>query len=397
MEILSYIDSKSSFLMPNVSATLEEMLHGQKKRQKKQRHQNEQKFIHRSAVSTKAFSFDASVVDTLYSYVIKARYVLLSVSALLLLALGVVSITSYVQSFATPLEFQEIVLVEEELLTSSMHSFVSLYGSSEVYEEEALALLASGQSTQLYTQPVSFSTYTVQQGDSIHTISNKFGLDNISTLIGINEIDNVRLLWAGQKIKVPSMDGLMYTVKSGDSLEAIAKQYSVTIEEILDVNELDSINLYEGEILFVPGATMDSTSLKQALGELFIHPLSVRWRISSYYGYRADPFTGVRSFHTGTDFAVPKGTPVRSAMSGTVSTAGYSSIYGYYVIVNHGNGYQTLYAHFMEAAPVKKGQNVNQSSIIGYVGSTGYSTGNHLHFSVYKNGKLVNPNTVINY
>ncbi len=395
MQILSYIDSKSSFSIPNVGLTLEEMLHGQKKKRKKNR--NVQNFVSQSKGKTKIVSIDFSKVNSFYELLVKGRYVILSFCVLLLVSLGLVAVSTHITNLAQPLSFQEIVLVEEEVLSGAMHSFLSVKEGAEIYEAEALALLDATQANQLFSLPVKYTQYTVQQGDSIHTISNKFGLDNISTLIGINEIENVRLLRAGQSLKIPSIDGLTYTVKSGDSLDAIATNHSVSIEEILDVNELDSITLFEGDTLFIPGATMDSTSLRQALGELFKHPLSVRWRLSSNYGYRADPFTGVRSFHTGTDFAVAKGTPVRAAMSGTVSTSGYSSIYGYYVIVNHGNGYQTLYAHFMEPAPVKKGQNVSQSSIIGYVGSTGYSTGNHLHFSVYKNGKLVNPNTVINY
>ncbi len=389
MEIISYFDSKT---VPISTPSLEDMLRSQVLPQR--RSGGVQKKSH---VKVKEKKAPFLTIDALCNGIIKSRYVLLITCSALLLAYAGISITLHLQDFAKPLDFQQGVLFEEEVLKNSMQSFVELSSSSQVYEEEALALIAIAESKSLYSQPVSFSNYTVQNGDSIHSISTKFGLRNISTLIGINEIDNVRLLWAGQKITVPSVDGLLYEVKKGDSLESIAKHHSVTIEEILDVNELESSLLHAGETLFVPGAMLDTTTLRQALGELFKHPLSGRWRLSSNYGYRADPFTGVRSFHTGTDFAIAKGTPVRSAMSGTVSTVGYSSVYGYYVIVNHGNGYQTLYAHFMEAAPVSKGQTVSQNSVIGYVGSTGYSTGNHLHFSVYKDGKLVNPKTVLNF
>ncbi len=392
MEIISYFDSMD---VPVASPSLEEMLRAQNHSRKTSR-PIQKKSISREK-KTHVKKVDFFVLDIVCKVVTKSRFVLLSLCALLVVAYISISIGLYLKGFATPLNFHQAVLFEEQVLESSMQSFVESTASSQVYEEEALALIAIAESKNLYSQPVSFTNYTVQSGDSIHSISNKFGLQNISTLIGINEIDNVRLLWSGQKIVIPSVDGLMHEVRQGDSLESIAKQHSVTIEEILDVNELESSLLHVGDILFVPGAMLDNTTLRQAMGELFKHPLSGRWRISSNYGYRADPFTGVRSFHTGTDFAIGKGTPVRSAMSGTVSTAGYSSVYGYYVIVNHGNGYQTLYAHFMEEAPVKKGQSVNQSSIIGYVGSTGYSTGNHLHFSVYKDGKLVNPKTVLSF
>ena len=76
------------------------------------------------------------------------------------------------------------------------------------------------------------------------------------------------------------------------------------------------------------------------------------------------------------------------------ATAGWNNVYGNYVIISHGNGYQTLYAH-MQNYTVKAGQTVNQGERIGYVGSTGYSTGPHLHFTVYKNGKLIDPSTVL--
>ncbi len=396
MEIISYFDSKNSFALPMSAPSLEDMLRAQVTHKKKDnRRQKEVSQKKGSVQKEHSVSFDS---DIFFNNIVKLRYALIAIAFLFLVAVGGVSVMIYTKTFASPVDFHQAVLVEEEVLTESMHSFVSLGSSAYSYEEdESIAILSELNSSSLYTQPVSFQNYTVQSGDSIHSISTRFGLDNISTLIGVNNIENVRLLRSGQKIIVPSIDGLIYNVKKGDSLEKISSQYSVTIEEILDVNELDSSILQIGETLFIPGARLDTTSLRQAMGELFKHPLSGRWRLSSNYGNRADPFTGVRSFHTGADFAIAKGTPVRSAMSGTVSTAGYSSIYGYYVIVNHHNGYQTLYAHFMEAAPVKKGQSVSQNTIVGYVGSTGYSTGNHLHFSVYKDGKLVSPRTVINY
>ena len=94
--------------------------------------------------------------------------------------------------------------------------------------------------------------------------------------------------------------------------------------------------------------------------------------------------------HYGVDFGVKKNTPIGAAMSGKVVYVGYSNIFGNYVIINHGNGYQTLYGH-MTKALCHNGQQVSQGTRIGLVGSTGYSTGPHLHFTVYKNGSLVDP------
>ncbi|WP_407429321.1 peptidoglycan DD-metalloendopeptidase family protein, partial [Treponema sp.] len=237
---------------------------------------------------------------------------------------------------------------------------------------------------------VSFQSYTVKSGDSISTISRKFGLSNISTLIAVNDISNVRTLRSGQKLKIPSMDGLIHKVSGGESLNSLSVKYHVSVEELLDVNDLDSEVLTKNMELFIPGAKLDSNSLKKAMGELFVYPITASWRLSSKFGPRKDPFTGVASNHTGVDMACPTGTPVRSAMSGTVVVAGWSNVFGNYIIINHGNGYQSLYGHLSKII-AKKGQSVDSSTKIGLVGSTGYSTGPHLHFTVYKNGQLVDP------
>ena len=243
-------------------------------------------------------------------------------------------------------------------------------------------------------EAVTFQTYTVKAGDSISTISRKFGLSNISTLIAVNDISNVRTLRSGQKLKIPSQDGLIHKVQSGDSLNSLSVKFHVSVEEILDANDLETETLSKDMELFIPGAKMDAMSLKKAMGELFVYPITASWRLTSKFGPRKDPFTGVASNHTGIDMACPTGTPIRAAMSGTVVYAGWSNIFGNYVIINHGNGYQTLYGH-MSKILAKKGQSVDSNTRIGLVGSTGYSTGPHLHFTVYKNGKLVDPLTLL--
>ncbi len=243
-------------------------------------------------------------------------------------------------------------------------------------------------------QTVTFQNYKVLPGESISTISRKFGLSNISTLIAVNNIDNVRSLRSGQTLRIPSMDGLIYKVQSGDSLNALSVRFHTSVEEILDANDLVTDSLSKGMELFIPGAKMSSSDLKKAMGELFVYPITASWRLSSKFGPRKDPFTGVASNHTGIDMACAQGTPIRAAMSGKVVYVGWSNIFGNYVIINHGNGYQSLYGH-MQKTLVKNGQSVDQSTRIGLVGSTGYSTGPHLHFTVYKNGKLVDPLTLL--
>ena len=286
---------------------------------------------------------------------------------------------------------------EIETLDKAMLKFVLPNGE----RDEASLLLSGGSLANTaplgampYTQPVTFTQYTVKAGETISGIARQFNLTNISTLISVNDIQNVRLLRAGQKLSVPSLDGIFYQVKQGDTLAGISAKNNIRVEAILDVNNLDSAAIIAGSKLFLPGVHLDTTSLKKAMGELFVSPIAASWRFSSPFGWRPDPFTGVRSQHTGIDMAVPLGTPIFAAMSGTVAVASYSSIYGNYVIINHGNGYQTLYGH-MQKILAQKGQTVNQGSKIGLVGSTGYSTGPHLHFSVYKNGRLIDPMSVL--
>ena len=111
---------------------------------------------------------------------------------------------------------------------------------------------------------------------------------------------------------------------------------------------------------------------------------------TSTYGYRVHPITGNYSFHNGLDLASYQGTPIYASKSGTVTTATYNYAYGYYVTINHYDGFSTLYGH-MTNYVVSEGDYVEQGQVIGYVGSTGYSTGPHLHFTIYYNGSTVNP------
>lgn len=247
----------------------------------------------------------------------------------------------------------------------------------------------------LFEKPVSYQTYKVLSGDTISGIAKKFGLKNISSLISVNNIDNVRYLKYGQKLKIPSIDGILYKVQKNDTIQSIVEKNKIKLESLLDVNELSSETLSVGQELFLPGVGLDQTALRNAMGELFRIPIRAKFRWTSDFGYRIDPIKGVPSNHTGVDMACPTGTPIYSAMSGTVKFTGSSNVFGKYVIVDHGNGYQTLYAH-MSKITSKKGQYVSQNTQIGLVGNTGYSTGPHLHFTVYKNGKIINPKTVLN-
>lgn len=306
-------------------------------------------------------------------------------------------VTDYIESHGNPVLFESLPDSELEALTAAMAKF-AMETNEDEFDENGNVLSDDGKvltpASLGIGQAVSFSTYTVKSGDAISTIARKFGLGNISTLIAINDIDNVRTLRAGQKLRIPSMDGLVHSVKKGESLNSISVKYHVSVEELADTNDLTTHQLHVGQELFIPGAKMDATSLRKAMGELFTYPIKASWRLTSRFGSRKDPFTGVQSNHTGIDMACPTGTPIYAAMSGSVVYSGWSNIFGNYVIINHGNGYQTLYGH-MSKILARKGQSVSQGTRIGLVGSTGYSTGPHLHLTVYKNGRLVDPLTLL--
>lgn len=402
MEIISCLETELMSHNAYITTSLEDMLKNQRPTKHSVKNEKVKKntkygFVNQnlslSVPKIPAISID--FIDILKKYALwieKQKLFVLGFVAVVCVLATVTSGLQYLQRKARPLEFN-ISSLENDVLLNQMNALVYKVEEDQFDAEGNLSL---SDEISNFTQAVSWTTYTVSSGDNISSLSKKFGLSNISTLIAVNNIDNVRLLRPGQELKIPSMDGLYHIVKSGDTIDSIGKKYGTPVVQILDVNELESAHLSVGEKLFIPGARLDSTSLKKALGELFVSPLSVSWRFTSPYGYRADPFTGVRSFHTGIDMAAPQGTAVKATMSGTVSAVGYTNVYGNYVIIRHEGGYQTLYAH-LQSYSVKMGQKLNQGQRIGALGNTGYSTGPHLHFSVYKNGKAIDPTSVLKF
>ena len=307
----------------------------------------------------------------------------------------VVDTISYRESFATGISLVNEDINAANFLDNALELFAMSNdafsdASGNVLDEEGNAVVP----VVSYMQPVSFQNYTVRSNDTVGGICYKFGLSKIDTIIGVNNIGNVRDLRVGQKLRIPSRDGLIHSVTSGETLEKLATKFSVSIADLLDVNDLSSSNLSIGQEIFIPGARLDSDTLERAMGEVFRYPITASWRLTSKFGSRIDPISGVRKNHTGIDMACPTGTAIKAAMTGTVAFTGYNNTYGYYVIINHHDNYQTLYAH-MSKILTKKGDRVSQGDKIGLVGSTGYSTGPHLHFTVYKNGNLVDPQTLL--
>jgi len=237
-----------------------------------------------------------------------------------------------------------------------------------------------------------YDTHLVQSGENVSELAVNFGL-NQGTIISTNKIANTRLLQIGKVLKIPNQDGILHTVRNGDTLSSIAERYKADSEAIKTANELFSDKIKTGTDLFIPGAQLDWVTIQEANGDLFIWP--IRGGITSAYGYRRDPFNeNRRQFHSGMDISGSAGTPIMAAMAGRVSVVGYDDILGNYVVISHHSGYRTLYGH-MSVIRTRTGAYVSMGERIGDVGSTGLSTGPHLHFTVYKNGVTVNPRSLM--
>ena len=244
---------------------------------------------------------------------------------------------------------------------------------------------------------ITYQTYRVKSGDMIGFIADAFDVTQ-DTIISVNNIKQSRLIQPGQYLKIPSMPGIIYTVKkNGETPVTIAEKYKVNADKTALANNVSLDTEFKaGTSLFVPEAELDWATRQEINGDLFKKPLHARYWLSSNYGWRASPFNaGKRTFHGGIDMAVSQGTPIYAALDGTVTAVGYNATYGNYVIITHHSGYKTLYGH-MKSTACRKGNFVYTNTVIGYVGSTGMSTGPHLHFTVYKNGKTINPMTVLN-
>lgn len=245
-------------------------------------------------------------------------------------------------------------------------------------------------------------THTVQKGDTLISIAVQHGV-SIETLYWFNGLKSADLLAVDQKLSIPPIDGLIYKVEAGDTLDSIAEAFDVRKGNLIAYapnNLREPYALTEGQELFVPGASkaiprppatpsgrpFRLTAPGYAAlpgGERFSWPTS--GRLTDRFGW-----TGTR-WHNGLDIAAPWGTPIYAAAAGTVSTAGWQSGYGYMVSINHGDGWETRYGHMAQQPEVSSGQWVARGQLIGYIGCTGNCTGPHVHFEIRYNGANTNP------
>jgi len=267
------------------------------------------------------------------------------------------------------------------------------------------------------TQSILYCVYTIQPGDTLSTIAEQFGLKNgdvtaADLLVNSNKPDIASaddLLQIGQKIRVPTQNGVVHIVRSGETLSSIAETYDVATSDIAAVPQNGVVDLNAlkiGQELLVPNpkrfakpAPAPAPSASSGSSSSSGGPQIVRGGKASQSGF-IWPVTGPISSYFGPahplgidiDLYSNPNAPIAAAAAGKVVFAGGNPCcsYGYYVVIDHGNGFETLYAHFSSIA-VSVGQQVAQGQLLGYGGRTGYATGNHLHFEVHLNGQVVNP------
>lgn len=247
--------------------------------------------------------------------------------------------------------------------------------------------------------------YEVQSGDTISSIAQKFGV-SADTIKWSNALLNINQVKPGQVLKILPVTGVSYTVKSGDTLESVAKKYSANEQAILDFpfNDIpDDFKLKIGQLLVIPDGSPPevrlpkprpqpqylaqgpaSPAFQAPYGAQFIWPTG--GQLTQYFSW----------YHPGVDIANKSAPGIAASDGGVVAVAGWPDRYGYgnRVVIDHGNGYRSLYAHLSNIY-VSIGETISRGQLIGQMGSTGRSTGIHLHLEIHYKGVAVNPLAIL--
>ncbi len=259
------------------------------------------------------------------------------------------------------------------------------------------------------TNSVSFASLKIsfveiKKGDNYWKIARDYNT-NIDSLIGVNIFWEDLLARVGDVVAVPDQKGVLEFITDYRQIGDLAQEYGVGVDDIQVQKTPLFYSFYYKFIadrkpiaVFIKDAKPCSSNMTSALAvkfelrEMFRSPLG--GRLSSFYGNRKHPVYNTRRFHNGLDIAAKHGTLVGAARGGRVVATGWNGGYGKTVVVEHDKGYKTLYGHLSQIN-VRTGQSVSAGTILGRVGSTGLSTGPHLHFTLWHNGKLINPMDVL--
>ncbi|MBP7831553.1 MAG: M23 family metallopeptidase [Candidatus Pacebacteria bacterium] len=319
---------------------------------------------------------------------------------------------------------QDVITDESALIsndTAMADALAAANADGSAAAEEDVAVDHEGEAT--------IKTYVVKSGDTISSIAEKNGV-SINTIVWANNLDRKATLKIGEELTILPVSGIQYTVRRGDTIDSIAKRYGAETNDIQDFNDITNAGLIAGVKIIVPGAELSPVAIATAvakapakttvtpsvapkvtvtpkaaptpaplavpvpaesLGEL-VHGTLIRPTVNngSSAGFIRPIAEGLgrksQDIHDryAVDLAVAIGTPIMAAQTGTVilvKSGGYNGGYGSYVVIEHAGGIQTLYAH-MSKTIAKVGDVVSQGETIGLVGSTGRSTGPHVHYEV---------------
>ncbi len=236
--------------------------------------------------------------------------------------------------------------------------------------------------------PDRISVYVVRSGDTMSEIAEMFGV-SVNTIVWANNLKSVRDMRPGDMLAILPVSGIERTIVKGDTLKSLAKKYGADVDEIVAFNGLDpSEPLVIGSTVIIPGGEIVAPPAPVQRPRSPSSPI-ISGGGSFLAGYYNNPVPGAIIFQgihgqNGVDLAAARGTPIYAAADGVViivRNSGWNGGYGNYVVITHSNGTQTLYSH-MKNAITSYGQSISAGQVIGYVGSTGRSTGPHLHFEV---------------
>ncbi|MFA6586295.1 MAG: LysM peptidoglycan-binding domain-containing M23 family metallopeptidase [Candidatus Paceibacterota bacterium] len=231
------------------------------------------------------------------------------------------------------------------------------------------------------------SVYVIRKGDSISQIAKMFDV-SAQTILAANDMKKGDKLVEGDVLFILPVSGIEHTIGKGQTLKSIASLYKIDVSDIIQFNGItENAKLAVGDKIMIPGGEMIDTEVQKPKAN---STNIINRTLKTLIGYFTNPVPLYKRLSQGlhgnnsVDLAAPSGTPIVAAASGTVLLArkGYNGGYGNFVIINHPNGTQTLYAHQSKIA-THTGETVSRGEVIGYVGSTGHSTGPHLHFEVH--------------
>ena len=242
--------------------------------------------------------------------------------------------------------------------------------------------------------------HTVTEGETLSSIAQRYGLQ-MTTVLWENNLTETSKIKPGQELRILPLDGVRHKVSRGETINSIGKKYGLEGSEIqvmvdYPFNEFlndETFDLATGQYLMVPDGVKTAVTQRVAR-QVQITPDAGSVTATGNFVWPATGriTQGYRFYHKAIDIANKSGGAVLAADGGTVVGAGWLDGYGYgnRVIIDHGNGFVTLYAH-MSVVQVRAGQRVNRGDLLGRMGNTGRSTGTHLHFEIRRGGVLMNP------